>query len=105
MGTAHHAAHDREQAEDDQDDTAGADHEAALDARDGHQPHVLGERALGEPLNIGEMALETMSARRPSPIRLRSTWVLTISPTARMSAVVSVRVTRITMDMEMMAAS
>ena len=55
-------------------------------------------------LNSGEMALESMSARRPSPMRLESTLVPTISPTAMMSAEVSVRVTRMTISMEMIAA-
>src|SRR5262245_42820570 len=48
------------------------------------------------PLKIGETIEEPMSARRPLPIRFRSTGVLTISPTARMSAVVSVRITSTT---------
>jgi hypothetical protein len=55
-------------------------------------------------LNNGEIALESMSARSPSPIRLESTFVPTISPTAMMSAEVSVRVTRMTMSIEMIAA-
>ena len=55
-------------------------------------------------LNSGEMALESMSARRPSPMRLESTLVPTISPTAMMSAEVSVSVTRMTISMEMIAA-
>ncbi|MCY1266441.1 hypothetical protein D9M70_148510 [compost metagenome] len=49
--------------------------------------------------------LDSMSARRPLPRRLESTFVPMISPTARMSAEVSTRVTRITMHMEMMAAT
>ena len=57
-----------------------------------------------KPLKIGEMIEEPMSARRPFPIRLRSTEVLTTSPTARMSAVVSVMMTRTTMAIEMMPA-
>ena len=57
-----------------------------------------------KPLKIGEMTEEAMSARRPFPIRLRSTEVLTISPTARMSAVVSVMMTRTTMAIDTMPA-
>ena len=45
-----------------------------------------------------------MSARSPAAMRLESTLVSTICPTARMSAVVSVRITRTTIVMEMMAA-
>src|SRR4051812_13776439 len=49
------------------------------------------------PLKIGDTNEAPMSARSPLPIRRRSTRVLTISPTARMSAVVSVRMTSTTM--------
>lgn len=43
------------------------------------------------------------SARRPSATRCWSTGVPTISPTARMSAVVSVMITSITMVIDTMA--
>ena len=56
-------------------------------------------------LKTGEMRLEIMSARSPLPMRLESTSVSTISPTARMSAVVSVRMTSVTISIEMMAGS
>ncbi|CPU65191.1 Uncharacterised protein [Mycobacteroides abscessus] len=56
-----------------------------------------------DPKN-GDTMDDAMSARRPSAMRLRFTLVPTISPTAMMSAVVSVRVTRMTMSMEMIAA-
>ncbi|GAB3256837.1 hypothetical protein GCM10027562_19340 [Arthrobacter pigmenti] len=55
-------------------------------------------------LKIGAMALESISARSPSAMRRELILVPAISPTARISAVVSVRITSITMDMEMMAA-
>src|SRR5690625_4921123 len=54
-------------------------------------------------LNTGETAEESMSARSPAAIRLESTFVSTISPTARMSAVVSTMVTRMTTNMETIA--
>ena len=56
-------------------------------------------------LRNGAMMLEAMSARRPSAMRRESTFVPAISPTARMSAVVSVRITRTTITMEMMPPS
>ena len=43
-----HSAQDRQEAKDHQDEAAGADNEAALDACDGHEPNVLGEGALRE---------------------------------------------------------
>ena len=55
-------------------------------------------------LNTGDRALESMSARSPLAMRLEETLLPVISPTARMSAVVSVSVTRMTMSMEMIAA-
>ncbi len=54
---------------------------------------------------IGASMLENMSARRPLPRRRESTLVSMISPTARMSAEVSTRVTMITMHIEMIAAT
>ena len=56
-------------------------------------------------LNTGETAEESMSARRPFAMRFESTFVLTISPTAMMSAVVSAKVTMMTMNIEMIAAA
>lgn len=58
---------------------------------------------VNEP-KIGARMLDAMSARRPLPRRLESTLVSMISPTARMSAEVSTRVTMITMHIDRMAA-
>ena len=57
-----------------------------------------------KPLNSGARNEAPMSARRPSAIRRRSTSLSTISPTAMMSAVVSVRITMTTISIEMMEA-
>ncbi len=57
---------------------------------------------MNEP-KIGEIALDSISARRPSPIRFESTLVPTISPIAIISAVVSVMITKVTITMERMA--
>ena len=59
---------------------------------------------VNEP-KIGANMLDSMSARRPLPRRFESTLVSMISPTARMSAEVSTRVTITTMHMEMIAAT
>ena len=50
------------------------------------------------------MALDSMSARRPSPRRPASMSVSMMSPTARMSAAVSTSTTMITISIEKMAA-
>ncbi len=54
---------------------------------------------------IGARLLEIMSARRPLPRRLESTLVSMISPTARMSALVSTSVTMTTISIDRMAAT
>ena len=56
-----------------------------------------------KPLNTAATVVDSMSARRPSVTVCRSAGRSTISPTARMSAVVSVMITSITMNMEMVA--
>ena len=55
--------------------------------------------------NRGATALESISARKPSEIRSASTFVPTISPTAIMSAVVSVMMTNLTINIDKMAVS
>ena len=58
----------------------------------------------GKEPKSGATAVETMSARRPCGDPLGVDRVPTISPMARMSAVVSVMITRITMVIETIAA-
>jgi hypothetical protein len=61
-------------------------------------------KALTEkPLNTPASVVESMSACRPPVTSRRSSRLSTTSPMARMSAVVSVMITSITMNMEMIA--
>jgi hypothetical protein len=67
------------------------------------RPTFCAKAVAGKVLKIGATAEDTMSARRPSPTRLESTSVPTTSPTARMSAVVSTMITRMTMVIDTIA--
>ena len=67
------------------------------------RPTFCAKALHGKALNAGATSGESMSARRPCSTRFESTGVPTISPMARMSAVVSVMITRITIVIEMMA--
>ena len=96
----------REQAEHHQDDAAGRDDEPALDPGDRHEADVLREGAGGEAVEqaAGHGAWRGCPPAGRRPPSRSSAGRSTTSPMARMSAVVSIMITSITMIIEMIAA-